>query len=90
MRHDAQEAGVAHLRALGFEACALFYNVSAAYLALLQPAAALPYLCQGAHAGARSALPMEVAKLCIRHDARASAAQSYIPLPTRSIDHTMS
>ena len=46
MRHDAQEAGAAHLRALGFEACAVFYNVSAAYLALLQPAAALPYLCK--------------------------------------------
>ena len=37
---------MAHLRALGFEACAVFYNVSAAYLALLQPAAALPYLCK--------------------------------------------
>ena len=46
MRHDAQEAGVAHLHALGFKACAVFYNVSAAYLALLQPAAALPYLCK--------------------------------------------
>ena len=34
------------MRALGFEACAVFYNVSAAYLALLQPAAALPYLCK--------------------------------------------